>query len=105
MEYPNIGSIFKNIPLGSLSSELQRDFAEIVKTDPFPVVLVTKLLALCDLKGKSVGGAMISDKQPNFIVNVDNATAEDVKALIEIAKTAVREKYDLNLEEEIIYLG
>jgi len=105
MNHPNIGSIFKNIPLDSLSPELQKKFETIVKIDPFPVVLTAKLLALCDLKGKKVGGAMISDKHPNFIINVDNATSEDVKALIEIAKKAVKEKYNISLEEEIIYLN
>ncbi len=48
MDYPNIGSIFKNIPLNLLSDDLQKEFAVIVKTDPFPVVPVTKLLALCN---------------------------------------------------------
>lgn len=105
MDYPSIGSVFKNIPLDSLSSELQKEFAPLVKTDPFPVVSITKLLALCDLKGKRVGGAMISDKQPNFIINVDNAKATDVKTLIEIAKQAVKDRYGLILEEEIVYLG
>lgn len=105
MNYPNIGSTFKNIPLDSLSDELQKEFSAIVKTDPFPVVPTTKLLALCDLKGKRVGGAMISDKHPNFIVNIDNATSEDIKALIEIAKQAVKEKYNLILEEEIVCLN
>lgn len=104
MNYPSIGSTFKNIPLDSLSPELQKEFAQFVKTDPFPVVPTTKLLALCDLKGKRVGGAMISDKHPNFIVNADNATAEDVRNLIEIAKEAIKEKYGIHLEEEIIYL-
>lgn len=103
--YPNIGSIFKNIPLDSLSSDYQKEFAAFVKTDPFPVVPTTKLLALCGLKGKRIGDAMISDKHPNFIVNLGNAKAEDVKALIEIAKVAVKEKYNILLEEEIIYLS
>ena len=44
-------------------------------------------------------------KHPNFIVNIDNATSEDVRALIEIAKQAVKEKYGILLEEEIIYLN
>jgi UDP-N-acetylmuramate dehydrogenase len=105
MEYPSVGSIFKNIPLDSLSPDLQKQFGDFVKVDPFPIVLVTKLLAACGLEGKKVGGAMISDKHPNFIVNVDNATAKDVKALIEIAKQAVKEKYNLNLEEEVVYLN
>ena len=104
MNYPNIGSTFKNIPLDSLSQDLQKEFAQFVKTDPFPVVPSTKLLALCDLKGKKVGGAMISDKHPNFIVNINHASSQDVKALIDIAKQAVWEKYNIFLEEEIIYL-
>ncbi|MDP2637591.1 MAG: UDP-N-acetylmuramate dehydrogenase [Candidatus Levybacteria bacterium] len=105
MNYPSIGSTFKNIPLDSLSPELQKEFAFIVKTDPFPVVPVTKLLALSDLKGKRVGGAMISDKHPNFIVNVDNASSRDVKTLIDIARQAVKDKYGIILEEEIMYLN
>jgi UDP-N-acetylmuramate dehydrogenase len=105
MEYPSVGSIFKNIPLDSLSTDLQKQFSEFVKVDPFPIIPVTKLLAACGLEGKRIGGAMISDKHPNFIVNVDNATEKDVKALIEIAKQAVKEKYNLNLEEEVVYLN
>lgn len=104
MEYPNIGSTFKNIPLDLLSVKLQKEFAAIVKIDPFPVAPITKILAFCGLKGRRVGGAMISEKHPNFIVNVDDATAEDVAALIEIAKQAVKEKYGLILEEEIVRL-
>lgn len=104
MNYPNIGSTFKNIPLDLLSEKLQKEFSSYVKTDPFPIVPTAKLLALSGLKGRRVGGAMISDKHPNFIVNLDNATAEDVKALIQIARQAIKEKYGINLEEEIIYL-
>jgi UDP-N-acetylmuramate dehydrogenase len=104
LDFPSIGSTFKNIPLTSLSKELQKELLEIVKNDPFPVIPATKLLALCGLKGRRVGGAMISEKHPNFILNIENATANDVKKLIEIAKQTVLEKYKLNLEEEIIYL-
>jgi len=80
------------------------EFSSIVKTDPFPVVSTTKLLALCGLKGRMAGGEMISDKHPNFIINVNNAMASDVKALIEIAKQTIKEKYGIFLEEEIVYL-
>ena len=105
INYPNIGSAFKNIPLDLLSVNLQKEFASFVKTDPFPVVPTTKLLALAGLKGKKKGDAMISDKHPNFIINLNNATAEDVKALIEIARQAIKEKYNIDLEEEIVYLS
>lgn len=104
VEFPSIGSTFKNIPLDSLSHELQKEFAPMVKTDPFPVVPVAKLLSLSGLKGRRVGGIVISEKQPNFFVNVDNGTAQDVKTLIDIAKQAVKEKFGILLEEEIIYL-
>jgi UDP-N-acetylmuramate dehydrogenase len=104
IEYPNIGSIFKNIPFESLSKKLQEEFAKFIKTDPFAVVPVTKLLALAGLRGRKVGGAMISEKHPNFIINIDNASSEDVKALIGIAKQAIVNKYGLILEEEIMYL-
>ena len=105
MDYPNIGSTFKNIPLNLLSAKLQKEFAGFVKIDPFPVVPTTKLLALAGLKGKRVGDAMISDKHPNFIVNLGAAKSDDVKSLIEIAKEAVKEKYGIILEEEIQHLG
>lgn len=104
MDYPNIGSIFKNIPLDALSKNLQKEFAQFVKIDPFPIVPTAKLLALSGLKGRRVGGAMISDKHPNFIVNLGNATSEDVEVLIEIARSAIKEKYGIDLEEEIIRL-
>jgi len=104
MNLPNIGSTFKNIPLDLLSLNLQKEFAPFVKNDPFAVVPTTKLLALAGLKGKRVGDAMISEKHPNFIVNLGNATAENVKALIEIAKEVIKEKYNIDLEEEIIRL-
>jgi UDP-N-acetylmuramate dehydrogenase len=104
IDFPSIGSTFKNIPLDSLTPELQKEFSSMVKNDPMPVVLVTKILSLCGLKGKRVGDAIISEKHPNFIVNIGNATAGDVKELIKIAKETVKVKYDINLVEEIVYL-
>ena len=105
MDYPNIGSIFKNIPLGKIPQRWKKEFGGFIKTDPFPIVPTAKLLALAGLKGVKVGGAMISDKHPNFIVNADKASAKDVKNLIQIAKNAIKEKYGIILEEEIVYLG
>lgn len=105
MNYPNLGSTFKNIPLDSLSYPLQKEFTPIIKTDPFPIVPTTKLLALAGLKGRRVGDAMISDKHPNFIVNLGNAASSDVKTLVEIGKQTIKEKYGIPLEEEIIYLN
>lgn len=104
MDYPNIGSTFKNISVSKISEKQKEEFKDFIKNDPFPVVLTTKLLALADLKGKRIGGAQISEKHPNFIVNLGNAKSSDVVALIDLAKKAVKDKWNLDLEEEITYV-
>jgi UDP-N-acetylmuramate dehydrogenase len=105
LDFPSVGSTFKNIPFGSLPKKLQEEFRTIIKNDPFPVVPVTKILAKCNLKGKKMGGAMFSEKQTNFIVNTGNAIAKDVSSLIDFAKQEVMKKYNIVLEEEIVFLN
>ena len=99
---PNIGSIFKNVPLQSVPKKLHAQFAKVIKVDPFPVVPTAYLLSEANLKGVSRGGAMISPKHPNFIVNYRRARAADVKALIKIAQTAVKKKFGIRIEPEVI---
>ena len=53
------------------------------------------------LKGRSVGGAHISEKHANFIEARDNATSKDVLQLIEMIKDKVRDRFDVELELEI----
>jgi UDP-N-acetylmuramate dehydrogenase len=57
------------------------------------------------LKGVAVGGARVSPTHGNFIVNEGAATAADIKALIDRCKAVVRERFRVNLREEIVYLG
>ena len=104
MEYPSIGSTFKNIPIEKISGKLLEDLRQYIKDDPFPVIPVAKLLYLCDLKGKREGDAQISEKHPNFIVNLGNAKYKDVVFLINYAKQRIKEKFGITLEEEIMYL-
>ena len=80
---PTLGSTFKNPPC---------NFAG-------------KLIEEAGLKGKQIGGAKISEKHANFIINTGNATAADVKALIDLIKLEVKNKFNIDLEEEIRYLG
>lgn len=105
MDYPNIGSTFKNIPLDKVSERQKEEFAAFIKNDPFQVVLVTKLLALAGLKGKKEGDAQISEKHPNFIVNLGSAKSSDVLKLIELMEKTVKEKFNIELEKEIQILG
>lgn len=118
LEYPNIGSIFKNVPLAQIDADITQidadtirvhprgnqrlsAFTALVKMDPFPIVPTARLITLAGLKGMRSGGAMISEKHGNFIVNVGNATADDVKKLIKIIKEEVNKKFGIKLEEEI----
>ena len=101
MEYPNIGSTFKNVDLELVPKIWRESVAKIVKVDPFPVVPTAYLISEAGLRGKQHGGAMVSQKHPNFIVNLGGAKAEDVKFLIAAMKEGVFEKYGIRLEEEI----
>jgi len=75
----NAGSIFKNTP--------QYKAAELIDK--------------ANLKGLKVGGAIISKKHANFIVNTGSATSTDILELIKIIKESVKKKYNVSLEEEI----
>jgi len=63
------------------------------------------LVDLAGLKGLAVGGARVSPAHGNFIVNGGAATARDIRTLIERCRSGVREKFGVELHEEIVYLG
>ena len=79
LEYPSAGSVFKR-PEGHYASKLIED---------------------AGLKGLSVGGAMVSKKHSGFIINTGGASFDDVVTLIEKVKAIVKEKFAVDLEEEI----
>ena len=83
LEYPSAGSTFKR-PEGYFAGKLIED-------------------AL--LKGYSVGGACVSEKHSGFVINKGNATCKDVLSLVEHIKSVVYEKFGVELETEIKYLG
>jgi UDP-N-acetylmuramate dehydrogenase len=64
-----------------------------------------RLIEAAGLKGHRIGGAEISAKHANFIVNADHATAADVLALVETAHQAVLERFGVDLEREIVIMG
>ena len=80
---PNAGSVFRNPP---------GDHA-------------ARLIEQCGLKGHALGGAVISPKHANFIVNTGNASAADIEGLIDIASGAVKDKFGIQLEREVRIVG
>lgn len=97
-QFPSAGSIFKN-PFAN--EELQKQFEEDknvrCRANKVPAGW---LIEQCDLKEKRIGGAMISSKQANFVVNMGEATAEDVLILLSLIKMKVRNQHKVQLEEE-----
>lgn len=64
-----------------------------------------RLIEQAGLKGKTIGGAQISEDHANFILNTGNATAKDVRDLILLAQTEVKKATGLHLEPEISFVG
>ena len=60
------------------------------------------LIDQCGLKGHQINGAQISPKHANFFMNTGNATAHDLLALRDLAKSAVRDRFGIELEEEVV---
>ena len=102
------GCIFKNVSwntAGAKKEELLAQFPELAAFKGAPHIPASFLIDRAGLKGKKVGHVFISPRHANFFVNEGGALAADVRALIQIAKDAVREKFGLLLQEEIEYLG
>ncbi|MDP3762857.1 MAG: UDP-N-acetylmuramate dehydrogenase, partial [bacterium] len=64
LEYPNAGSIFKNCELKKAPLKARERFAEVIKTDPFPVIPAAAVIAAAGLIGLRVGQAQVSAKHP-----------------------------------------
>ncbi len=64
-----------------------------------------RLIEDCGLKGKIIGGACVSKKHANFIINLGNATAKDIESLINKVKTSVMEKHGIDLIPEVKVVG
>ena len=99
LNFPSAGSVFKN-PVAFLAGELDKE-----DKSSFSAFAAARLIEECELKGKRVGNVKISEKHANFIVNLGRGKAEDVKKLINLAKKKVKNKFGINLEEEIQFLG
>lgn len=83
LDLPNAGSVFRNPP-GNFAA---------------------RLIEGCGLKGFRIGGAVVSPKHANFIVNTGGAAAADIEALIETAQETVKRETGVELEREVRIIG
>ncbi len=83
LEYPSAGSVFKN-PEGHASWKLIND---------------------AGLRGYTIGGAMVSEKHTNFIINTGFATSSDIYRLIRHVQEQVEKRFGVHLEPEVKVLG
>jgi UDP-N-acetylmuramate dehydrogenase len=104
MEFPSPGSFFKNpiVKNKKLIRQFEIDTGKKLKDDKIPAGYLIDQL---DLRGKKIGSAMVSEKHANFIVNTGTATAENVIMLAAIIKTKVRNKFGIQLQEEVQMVG
>lgn len=102
---PSCGSVFKNCPLKIIPGEIQKRFKDKIKTDPFPIMPIGVLVAACGLSGKAIGGAKITEEHANIIVNFNNAKANDILTIINLVKETVKDKFSVELEEEVQLVG
>jgi UDP-N-acetylmuramate dehydrogenase len=63
------------------------------------------LIDMCELRGMRMGGARVSEKQANFIVNDEGSSANNVVILISLIKQKVRNTFGVQLEEEVEIVG
>jgi len=107
LEYPSAGSIFKNPEVDGKHLEgLIMKYPELNKIAKNNTIPAGWLIGQIEgLKGKKIGGAMVSEKHCNFIVNTGNAKAEDVVMLISLIKQKIRSHFGIQLKEEIEYMG
>jgi len=83
LDYPSCGSVFKR-PEGNYAGAL---------------------IEKCGLKGHRIGGAMVSDKHANFVLNVGDASGKDIHDLICYVQKVVHEQTGVMLEREVRFLG
>lgn len=99
LAYPSAGCSFKNILFDPVK---HAKYAEWEIKGKLPVA---RFIEEADLKETKIGGAMVSGKHGNFIINYENATADHVAQLISLVKTRLHNEFDLDVEEEVQYVG
>ncbi|HUT21782.1 MAG TPA: UDP-N-acetylmuramate dehydrogenase [Candidatus Bipolaricaulota bacterium] len=97
-ECPSAGCTFKN-------AIFDDKFEELKAWEVHGKLPAARLIQEAGLMGSSIGGAKVSEKHANFIYNSQDATARDIMELMEMVKKEVKEKFGVELEEEVQKVG
>lgn len=99
---PSAGCIFKNIRFEEVDlAKLKDKHIDVDKFAKFKKIPAAHIIEKAGLKGHSIGGAQVSDVHANYIVNKGGASSDDVIMLISFIKQQVRDKYGVQLQEEV----
>ena len=102
---PSAGCIFKNIAFEEAEIDALRNKGiEIDKFLANKKIPAAYLIEKAGLKGKTIGGAQVSEKHANYIINTGQAKAEDVLILTSFIKQQIRDKYGIQLIEEVQFV-
>lgn len=105
LDKPSLGSVFNNVPVEEFPKQLREKF-DIEHHSVNGVVPAGYINDRLELRGMHIGGAQLSEKHGNFIINAGGATADDVLMLVSAIKQKVRVGCaGLELHEEIQFLG
>jgi UDP-N-acetylmuramate dehydrogenase len=98
-KFPSAGSVFQNPKVSNkVQNKFKYDTGIEAKNGKVPAGW---LISRCGFRGRKIGGAKVSEKHGNFIINTGKATANEVLLLISLIKTIVRNRYGVQLREEI----
>ncbi|MEN8253569.1 MAG: UDP-N-acetylmuramate dehydrogenase [Patescibacteria group bacterium] len=99
LNLPSSGCIFQNV---TNNEKLKKQFPQFAEKSHVPGGF---LIDQAGLKGKKVGDIEVSEKHAAFFVNLGTGSSKDVRELIEIVKSRVREKFAVDLQEEVFFIG
>ncbi|MFN8138171.1 MAG: UDP-N-acetylmuramate dehydrogenase [Fimbriimonadales bacterium] len=100
--HASAGSFFKNVYDATVAQSLDGLPENLKDAGLIPAGY---LIEACGLKRSRVGNAVISERHANFICNLGGASASDIRRLAETVKDAVKDKFGVVLEEEVLYVG
>lgn len=96
------GSFFKNVVDRDLAQKIEGLTPGMRESGVVPAGF---LIEACGLKGKRLGGAMIGSRHANFLLNVGGATATELRSLALYTRDLVRERFGVEVDEEVLYVG